>query len=123
MLVASMVLIGFAALAGVALVVRLSLARPGMARWPAATHGSLGAAGFVALLAGLDGPPRGVRMGAGSFGLIAAGFLALALLVALTIVAAQLRRRPAPAVVIAIHATFAIGGLVMLAAYISMPPG
>ncbi len=118
-----MVLIGFAALAGLALVARLSLARPGMARWPAAVHGSLGVAGFAALLAGLGGPPRGVRMGAGSFGLIAAGFLALALLVALTIIAAQLRRRPPPALAIAIHATFAIGGLVMLAAYVSMPPG
>ncbi len=123
MLLAAMMLLGVAILAGLALVVRLSLARPGMARWPAAMHGLLGAAGFAVLLLGLRGPARGVRQGAGSFGLIAAGFLGVTLLIALTIVAAQVRRRRPPVVAVAIHATLAIGGFVMLAAYVSVASG
>ena len=123
MLLAAMILLGVAILAGLGLVARLSLAPPGMARWPAAIHGLVGGAGFVALLLGLRGPPRGVHQGAGSFGLMAAGFLAATLLVALSIVAAQLRRRPPPGLAVAIHATLAVGGFVMLAAYASMPAG
>ncbi len=79
-------------------------------------------AGFIVLLLGLRGPPRGVAEGAGSFGVIAAVMLALALLAALAIIAAQMRRRTPGMLVVAIHATLAIAGFVVLAAYVSMPP-
>jgi hypothetical protein len=123
MLLAATLLLGAAILAGLGLVVRLSLGRVTMARWPAALHGLLGALGFVALLLGLRGPGRGVRMGAGSFGVVAAGFLAATLMIAATIVLAQWRRRAPPGLAIALHATLAVGGFVMLVAYFSMPPG
>lgn len=123
MLTAALALVGLAALAGLALVVRLAHAGPGRARWPAALHGLVGVGGFLALLAGLGGPARGVNEGAGAFGAIAAGLLAAALLAAAVIVAAQLRRRPAPAPAIVVHAILAVSGIVMLAVYASMPPG
>jgi hypothetical protein len=123
MLLTAVVLLGAAILAGLGLVARLSLGRTGAARWPGVVHGTVGALGFVALLLGLRGSARGVRMGAGSFGVVAAGFLAATLLIAATIVLAQMRRRSPPGLAIALHATLAVGGFVMLVAYFSMPPG
>ncbi len=80
-------------------------------------HGLIGAAALVALILTLGGPPRGVDMGVGSFGRIAAWLLGTALLMGLGIVAVRLRTRRVPAFVIGIHATIAISGIVMLAAY------
>ncbi len=83
-------------------------------------HGLLGAAGLLALLPALAGPPRGVAQGAGQFGLVAAVLLALALLLATVLLAARLRRRALPSLVVGMHATLAIGGVVMLAAWASL---
>jgi len=80
-------------------------------------HGLFGAAALVALIVTLGGPPRGVAMGVSSFGRIAAWLLGTALLVGLVIVAVRLRTRRVPAFVIGVHATIAISGIVMLAAY------
>ena len=80
-------------------------------------HGLFGAAALAALILTLGGPPRGVAMGVASFGRIAAGLLGTALLVGLGIVAVRLRARRVPAFMIGVHATIAIGGIVMLAAY------
>jgi hypothetical protein len=80
-------------------------------------HGLIGAAALAALVLTLSGPPRGVAMGVGSFGRIAAWLLAAALLAGLGIVALRLRTRRVPAFVIGVHATIAISGIVMLAAY------
>ena len=80
-------------------------------------HGSIGAAALAALILTLGGPPRDVAMGVGSFGRIAAWLLAAALLVGLGIVAVRLRMRRVPTFVIGVHATIAITGIVMLAAY------
>lgn len=121
MLLAATCLLGLALLAGLGLAVRLSLVPVGRRLWPAIGHGLLGAAGFAVLLLGLRGPPRGVAEGAGSFGVIAAVMLGLALLAALGIIAAQFRRRAPGVLVVAVHATFAIAGFVVLAAYVSMP--
>jgi hypothetical protein len=81
-------------------------------------HGLLGGAGLAALLLALRGPPRGLAMGVGSFGGIAAALLVLALLVGLVIAVMSIRRRRPPGLVIGIHATIAISGIVILAAYI-----
>jgi hypothetical protein len=83
-------------------------------------HGCLGAAGFVALMLVLRGPPRGVAMGVGSFGDIAAVLLAVALLVGLIMLAVRSHARQVSGLIIGIHATIAISGIVILAAYTLM---
>jgi hypothetical protein len=89
-----------------------------LSAWPfGASHGVLGAIGFVALLLALRGPPRGEAMGVGGFGRIAAVLLAMALLAGLAIFAMRLRHRRTPGLIIGIHATIAISGVVILAAY------
>ena len=82
-----------------------------------AMHGGLGVIGLGALLLALRGPPRGVAMGVGSFGQISAVLLAMALLAGLAILIVRLRVRRVPGLVIGIHATIAISGVVILAAY------
>ena len=108
-------------LLGLILVALLQVA-PIVARrpWPGLLHGLLGVAGFGLLLAGLGGPARGVQQGAGSFGVIAAVFVGAALLGGLLLYAARLRRRPPAVLVIGLHATAGVAGLVMLAAYLSV---
>jgi len=85
-----------------------------------ALHGVLGVGGFAALLVALDGPPRGAATGVAGFGRFAAALFAATLLLALIIVAAHVRRRRLPALVIGMHATAAVAGLAILAAYTLM---
>ncbi|MEJ0018184.1 MAG: hypothetical protein WDN25_16795 [Acetobacteraceae bacterium] len=84
------------------------------ASWRALPHGIIGLAGFVVLLLALRGPPRGQAMGVAAFGEIAAVLFAIAL--ALGLVLPFLRRRGL-GLAIAVHASVAIGGIVILAAY------
>ena len=88
-------------------------------RWPGVVHGTLGVAGFVLLVAGLRGPARGVAEGAGSFGIVAAALVGSAVLLGLGVLIARLRHRAPSMLVVGVHATLAVGGLVMLAAYIA----
>lgn len=123
MLTLSLCLLGAATLLGLGLAT-LHLASGTAARraWPVGLgHGALGVAGLAALLAALAGPARGVAMGAGNFGLVAAGLLGTALVLALALLRARLRHRPMPALVLGLHATAAICGVVLLAAWASMP--
>ncbi len=83
-------------------------------------HGILGACGLVLLLFALRGPARGVAYGAGGFGTMAAVLLGCAILAGLFVARARLRARD-PMVAIGLHATLAIFGLVLLAAYASIP--
>lgn len=83
-------------------------------------HGALGVSGLVLLLLALRGPPRGVAMGAGNFGLIAAWLLAVALVFGLLMFRRSLRRGTVPGAAVGIHATLAIAGFVMLVAYASL---
>ena len=120
LLLAAVWLLGLASLAGLALAVLSQIIRPtGRVWWPGAAHGALGLAGLAALLLGLRGPALGVEAGAGSFGLVAAGLVAAAALVGLTVFAARLGRWAPSTIVLGLHATFAIAGFVMLAAYLS----
>jgi hypothetical protein len=82
-----------------------------------ALHGLLGVAGLAALLLALRGPPRGEAMGVGAFGRISAILLAIAVVAGLAVLIARLRYRRAPGLVIGIHATIAVSGVVILAAY------
>ena len=82
-----------------------------------ALHGLLGVVGLGALLLALRGPPRGAAMGVGGFGRIAAALLAAAVLAGLAVLIARWRYRRVPGLVIGIHATIAVSGVVILAAY------
>jgi hypothetical protein len=118
MLLLSFIVLLLAALLGsvlAAMHLRGEKAPPG---WlPGALHGLLGAIGFALLLLALRGPPRGEAVGVGAFGRIAAVLLALALVAGLAILVSRLRYRRIPGLVIGIHATIAISGVVILAAY------
>ena len=84
-------------------------------------HGLIGLAGLAVLLPVLAGPARGAASGATQFGAVAAGLLAFGLLPAGLLLRARVRRRPLPALAMGLHATAAIGGLVVLAAWASLP--
>jgi hypothetical protein len=82
-----------------------------------ALHGLLGAIGFAMLLLALRGPTRGAAMGVAAFGRIAAALLAIALIAGVGILILRLRHQPMTGLMIGIHATIAVGGIVILAAY------
>lgn len=119
MLPLSFVLLLIATLLGTALAaLHLRAGRADPPRWPlGALHGVLGTAGLAALLLALRGPPRGEAMGVEPFGRIAAVLLAVALLAGLVVLTARLRYRRVPGLAIGIHATLAVSGVVILAAY------
>jgi hypothetical protein len=86
--------------------------------WPlGAMHGLFGVGGLLGLLVALRGPPRGVGVGVGSFGYIAAILLGLALSVGMALAFVRLGGRRPPHLLIGIHATLAISGGIVLAAY------
>jgi hypothetical protein len=122
MLIAAFTSLGAAVLLGAALAVLNLRSEPGApAPWPlAALHGLLGIAGFSCLVLALGGPPRGVDKGVASFGVISAALFTLALLTAGGIlVSHRIKGRRAEAL-IGVHATFAVSGFVVLAAYLFM---
>jgi hypothetical protein len=83
-----------------------------------ALHGALGAAGLALLLLALRGPPRGAAMGVAGFGTVAVVLLGIALIAGLAVLASRLRGRAIGGLLIAIHASLAIAGIVILAAYV-----
>jgi hypothetical protein len=113
----SLVLVLIAAALGALLVwlhLRPDAPRP---RWElGALHGVLGAGGLATLVLALQGPPRGEAMGVGAFGRIAAVLLAFALAMGLVLLIRRRRGRLTSGP-IGIHATIAISGVVILAAY------
>ena len=78
-------------------------------------HGVVGAAGLALLLWALRGPVRGASAGVGSFGLFAAGLFGVALLTGVGLL--FLKRKSS---VMAIHASIAISGYVLLLAWNSL---
>ena len=120
MMNASFAILGSAVLLGAVLAV-LHLRGEGaaMPAWPlGGLHGLLALAGLGCLLIALGGPPRGLGTGTESFGKISAGLLALAALMGGVILILRLRKRRLPGVLIGLHATLAVSGFVVLAAYI-----
>jgi hypothetical protein len=87
--------------------------------WPlAALHGLLAIGGLCCLALALRGPPRGLAQGTASFGTIAAVMFTLATLIGSGLLAARVIKRRIAGVLIGVHATFAVGGIVILAAYV-----
>jgi hypothetical protein len=87
--------------------------------WPiAGLHAVFALGGFGALLASLDGPPRGIDQGTSSFGAISGWMLALAVVFGLLILAARLGGRTRAGGLIGIHATLAVSGFVLFAVYV-----
>jgi hypothetical protein len=122
MLLTSFFVLLAAAMLGIVLgAVHLGAGRAVSIPWPAwGLHGVLGVAGFAALVLGLRGPPRGVAMGVSGFGRFAAVALVAALLLGAVILSGRLRRRPISVLTLGLHATLAIGGVVVLAAYVAI---
>jgi hypothetical protein len=119
MLNAAFIVLGIAVLLGCVLAVlhlRTGAAPP---PWPfGALHGLIAVAGLGLLTLALRGPPRGLEQGTGAFGIIAAVLIALAALAGLALLAARLRKRRLSGTLIGIHATLAVGGFVILLAYV-----
>ncbi len=94
-------------------------ATPPQPPWPiGALHGILALAGLGCLALALRGPARGVQQGTASFGLIAAVLFVLAALLGAKLLAARLFGKQIGGGTIAIHATLAVSGFVILAAYV-----
>jgi hypothetical protein len=87
-------------------------------RWPlAALHAIVALGGLGALALALRGPARGLDQGTASFGMISAWLLAAAAVLGLSLLAARLRKRRLSGFQIGVHATLAVSGFVLLAAY------
>lgn len=120
MLIAAFTILGIAILLGLStwvlyLYAGYASALPGRL---APVHGLFAIAGFLCLILALNGPPRQAPPGTASFGNIAAVFLALAALVGGAIFVAHLRGKSFSQMAFGIHATLAVSGFVILAAYI-----
>jgi len=83
-------------------------------------HGVLGAAGLAALLLTMNQPAQGQNKGVGTFRLDAAVLLGAALLLGLGILLTFRIAPKSAGAVIALHATIAMFGLAILAAYASL---
>jgi len=83
-----------------------------------AVHGGLAAAGLIALVLSLGGPPRGVEYGVQSFGLIAAIVASIALLIGLGVVGLQFFRQRTVSGLVGLHVTVGLGAYFFLMAYV-----
>jgi hypothetical protein len=120
MLMAAFAALGVAVLLGAGLAVQhMRTARIPATPWPAAAlHMALGLGGLGGLGLALRGPPRGLEQGTASFGTVSAALIAAAALIGAMMLAQRLRKRRPAAGLIGLHATFAIGGFVILMAYV-----
>jgi hypothetical protein len=83
--------------------------------WPLAVlHGLLAIGGLACLVLAL----RGLDKGTASFGIGAAALIALAALVGLSFLATRVLKGGHAGILIGIHATLAVSGFVVLAAYV-----
>jgi hypothetical protein len=119
MLIAAFIIIAAAVLLGSWLAVmhlRSAAAAP-VAWWLGALHALLGLGGLACLVLALRGPVRELAQGTASFGAISAALIALAALFGGLILTRRLKHQRA-GTLLGIHATLAVSGFVMLAAYV-----
>ena len=120
MLIAAFVILGAAVFLGSMLAV-LHLRTEGAVAPPwtlAALHGLLAIAGLGCLALALRGPPRGLDQGMASFGLIAAALMASAAVLGAGFLATRLHKRRLAGMAVAVHATLAVSGFVILTVYV-----
>ena len=118
MLISAFIVLACAALLGSFLAILHARDRGTVPWLPGALHGLAGLIGLGGLMLALQGPPRGLDQGTGSFGLAGAVLFALAAVAGLAILLRyRLQRRPAGSL-IGLHATLAISGLAILLAYV-----
>jgi hypothetical protein len=121
MLVAALLLVLIAAALGTALAVQfLRPTSAASAPWPlAACHGVFGIGGLAFLvIALLRGPPRGLDQGTATFGTISAVLMGLAAAAGFVVLSRHVMTGRRAGGLIGIHATLAVGGVVILAAYL-----
>jgi len=119
MLVAAFVILGVAVLLGSVLAVLRLQTEGSTPPWSlAALHGFLAVGGLNCLALALRGPPRGLDRGVASFGIIATSLIALAALIGVALLATRIFKTQISGMMIGIHATLAVGGFVILTAYV-----
>ncbi len=120
MLVAAFFILAVAVLLG-SVLAGLHLQTEGRARAPwrlAGPHGLLGISGLCCLALALRGPPQELAQGTTFFGTTAATLITMAALVGVALLAARIFKTRIPEIMIGIHATLAVSGFVILAAYV-----
>jgi hypothetical protein len=119
MLIAAFVILGVAVLLGSLLAVlhlQMESSRP---PWSlAALHGLVAVGGLSCLALALRGPPRGLDQGVASFGVISTSLITLAALIGIALLATRILKTRISGMIIGIHATLAVSGFVILAAYV-----
>ena len=119
MLIAAFVTLGVAVLLGSVLAVLHLQTERSTPPWSlAALHGLLAVGGLSCLALALRGPPRGLDQGVASFGIIATSLITLAALIGVALLATRIFKTRISGMMIGIHATLAVGGFVILAAYV-----
>ena len=120
MLIAAFIALGIAVSIGSGLAIqhlRTESAKP--PPWPLALlHVIFAIGGLSCLVLALRGPVRGLDQGTDSFGIIAAALIVMAALVGAWMLAARIAKRRTAGILIGIHATLAVGGFVILTAYV-----
>jgi len=120
MLSLALILMSVTVLLGVTLAL-LHLRGTTRPRWTiGALHGLIGLASLTALVLALRGPPRGEQTGVGPFGMVAAVLAGGALLIGLVVLSLLRVNRQIAGLAIAVHATAAISGYVLLLAYVAL---
>ena len=119
MLTTAFVILGIAVLLGSLLAVLYLRTEGAAAPWPlAALHGLVAIGGLFCLALALRGPLRGVEQGTASFGIIAVTLIGSAALIGVGSLVMHLLKRRLPGILIGVHATLAVGGFAILAAYV-----
>ena len=119
MLITAFVILAVAVLLGSVLAVSHSQTEGRAPPWSlAGLHGLLAIGGLGCLALALRGPPRGLDQGAASFGIIATVLITVAALFGVALLATRVFKRRVAGIMIGIHATLAVSGFVILAAYV-----
>jgi hypothetical protein len=119
LIIAAFIILAVAVLLGSVLAVLHVQAEGSTPPWSlAALHGLLAIGGLICLALALRGPPRGLDQGVASFGIIATLLITLAALIGVALLAKRIFKTPVAGIMIGIHATLAVSGFVILAAYV-----
>jgi hypothetical protein len=120
MLIAAFIILGIAVSIGFGLAIQyLHTEGTKPPPWPLALLHALSAIGGLGcLLLALRGPPRGLDLGTGSFGIFAATLIVMAALVGGLMLAARILKKRSAGILVGVHAMLAVGGFVILVVYV-----